>query len=111
MSFMESVGYGAPIVETLDMELAACQAGVIVDGAGIGSAMAANKIRGVRCAVAWNIDSVRNAREHNDANVLSFGSGFVPFALARRMVELFVRTPCGGGRHEKRVAKIMELER
>ncbi|MEZ5066799.1 MAG: RpiB/LacA/LacB family sugar-phosphate isomerase [bacterium] len=88
-----------------------CQAGVIVDGAGIGSGMAANKIRGVRCAVAWNIDSVRNAREHNDANVLSFGAGFVPFALARRMVELFVRTPCGGGRHEKRVAKIMELER
>jgi ribose 5-phosphate isomerase B len=73
--------------------------------------MAANKVRGVRCATCWSVDSVLNAREHNDANVLSLGAGFVPFALARRMTELFLKTPHGGGRHLKRVAKIMELEK
>jgi len=88
-----------------------CQAGIVVDGAGIGSAMAANKIAGVRCATCWSVESVLNAREHNDANVLSLGSGFVPFPLARRMAELFLKTPNGGGRHLKRVAKIMELEK
>jgi len=88
-----------------------CQAGIVVDGAGIGSAMAANKIAGVRCATCWSVESVLNAREHNDANVLSLGSGFVSFPLARRMTELFLKTPNGGGRHLKRVAKIMELEK
>lgn len=88
-----------------------CQAGLMIDGAGIGSGMAANKIPGVRCAVCWNVDSVRNAREHNDANVLSIGAGFVPFALGRRMLELFLKTDNGGGRHLRRVAKIAELDR
>ena len=73
--------------------------------------ISANKVRGVRCATCWNVESVLNAREHNDANVLSLGSGFVPFALARRMTELFLRTGHGGGRHGRRVAKILELER
>jgi ribose 5-phosphate isomerase B len=88
-----------------------CEAGVIVDGAGIGSAMAANKVPGVRCATVWSPESVRNARGHNDANVIALGSGFVAFPLARRLVELFLKTPHGGGRHLRRVAKIVELER
>ncbi len=86
------------------------EAGVIVDGAGIGSGMAANKVRGARCGVCHDIATVLNAREHNDANVLSIGSGVVSANLARRMVALFLQTENGGGRHLRRVRKIMEIE-
>jgi ribose 5-phosphate isomerase B len=87
-----------------------CDAGIVVDAAGIGSAMAANKVHGVRCAVCHDIATVLNSREHNDANVLSLGANVVPPALARRMVSLWLTTPCGGGRHLRRVEKIMEIE-
>jgi ribose 5-phosphate isomerase B len=85
-------------------------AGIVIDGAGIGSGMAANKVRGVRCAVCHDIATVLNAREHNDANVLSMGAGVVSAHLARRMAALFVQTAHGGGRHWNRVRKIMEIE-
>lgn len=88
-----------------------CEAGIVIDGAGIGSGMAANKIRGIRCAVCHDLPTVRNSREHNDANVLSLGAGVVPATLARRMVAVWLRTEHGGGRHQKRVRKILELER
>jgi len=84
--------------------------GIVVDAAGIGSAMAANKIAGVRCAVCHDDAAVLNAREHNDANVLSLGARVVNRGLACRMVRLFVTTSFGGGRHERRVRKIMALE-
>ena len=87
-----------------------CQAGIMIDGAGIGSGMAANKVAGVRCGVCHDIATVLNSREHNDANVLSLGSGVVPTTLARRMVQLWLTTPFGGGRHLKRVQKIREIE-
>jgi len=87
-----------------------CQAGIVIDGAGIGSGMAANKVPGVRCAVCHDVATVLNSREHNDANVLSLGSGVVPTALARRMVQLWLTTECGGGRHLRRVRKILEIE-
>jgi len=87
-----------------------CEAGIVVDAAGIGSAMAANKIRGIRCAVCHDIATIRNSREHNDANVLSLGAKVVSAALARRMVAVWLETACGGGRHLRRVAKILELE-
>jgi ribose 5-phosphate isomerase B len=88
-----------------------CDAGIVIDGMGIGSAIAANKIRGVRCAVCHDVASVLNSREHNDANVLSLGANAVPLVLARRMVRLWLETPCAGDRHLRRVKKIMELER
>ena len=84
--------------------------GVIVDAAGIGSTMAANKISGIRCALCHDDATVRNAREHNDANVLALGARVVNRGLASRMVRLFLSTPFGGGRHERRVRKIMALE-
>jgi ribose 5-phosphate isomerase B len=87
-----------------------CQAGIVVDAAGIGSAMAANKIPGIRCANCHDVATVRNSREHNDANVLSLGSKVVPFALALRMVQVWLATEHGGGRHLRRVQKIVELE-
>ena len=87
-----------------------CQAGIVIDGAGIGSGMAANKVHGVRCAVCHDIATVLNSREHNDANVLSLGAGVVPIALARRMVSLWLGAECTGERHLRRVRKILEIE-
>ena len=88
-----------------------CVLGIVVDAAGIGSAMAANKIAGVRCAVCHDDRTVLNSREHNDANVLSIGARVVNRGLAQRLVRLFLTTPFAGGRHERRVQKIMALER
>jgi ribose 5-phosphate isomerase B len=87
-----------------------CDAGIVIDGAGIGSGMAANKVAGVRCAVCHDVASVLNSREHNDANVLSLGAGFLPLALARRMVALWLTTEHAGGRHLRRVRMIRELD-
>ena len=88
-----------------------CVRGIVVDAAGIGSAMAANKIAGVRCALCHDDRTVVNGREHNDANVLSLGARTVNRGLAQRLVRLFLTTPFAGGRHERRVQKIMALER
>lgn len=85
--------------------------GVIIDAAGIGSTMAANKIPGVRCALCHDDRTVLNARGHNDANVLALGARVVNRGLAVRMVRLFLATPFEGGRHERRVQKIMALDR
>jgi ribose 5-phosphate isomerase B len=87
-----------------------CVLGVVVDAAGIGSAMAANKVPGVRCAVCHDDATVLNAREHNDANLLSLGARVVHRGAATRMVKLFLATAFAGGRHERRVQKIMALE-
>ncbi|NNE44672.1 MAG: RpiB/LacA/LacB family sugar-phosphate isomerase [Gemmatimonadetes bacterium] len=87
-----------------------CEAGIVIDGAGIGSAMAANKVPGIRCANCHDLATIKNSRRHNDANVLSLGSGVVPMQLARRMVTVWLETEHDGGRHLNRVRKIMELE-
>ena len=84
--------------------------GIVVDSAGIGSTMAANKIAGVRCALCHDDETTRNAREHNDANVMAIGSKVVHRGAATRMVRLFLTTAFAGGRHERRVRKIMALE-
>jgi ribose 5-phosphate isomerase B len=88
-----------------------CAFGIVVDAAGIGSAMAANKIAGVRCAVCHDDRTAVNSREHNDANVLSLGAKIVNRGLAQRLARLFLTTPFAGGRHARRVQKIMGLER
>lgn len=85
--------------------------GIVVDGAGIGSAMAANKIPGIRAALCYDLSTARNAREHNHANVLTLGSGLVGDSLAWQIVEEFLATPYGEGRHARRVEKISQLER
>jgi len=85
--------------------------GIVIDGAGIGSTMAANRVPGVRCALCHDVKTVLNSREHNDANVLALGSGVVNVGLARQMVSTWLKTPFAGGRHARRVAKIMELDR
>jgi len=84
--------------------------GIVVDTAGIGSSMAANKVPGVRCALCHDDTTVQNAREHNDANVLALGARIVHRGAAVRMVRLFLTTEFAGGRHARRVQKIMALE-
>ena len=83
-----------------------CERGIVFGGSGNGEAMTANKVRGVRCAVAWNEESARLSREHNDANVLSLGERLVPEELALRMVRLWLTTPFAGGRHARRIAQL-----
>jgi deoxyribose-phosphate aldolase len=84
--------------------------GVIIDGAGIGSGMVANKIPGVRSAMAFDVATATNAREHNDANVLTLGAGYVAVDLALRIVDAFLATRCTVDRHKRRVAMIDALD-
>lgn len=88
----------------------ACRFGIMVDGAGIGSAMVANKIAGVRAALCYDISTARNAREHNDANVLTLGAGLIGPALARDIARTFLAGRCTEERHLRRVAMIAELD-
>ena len=87
-----------------------CQAGIMVDGAGIGSAMAANKVKGVRAAACYNEALARNSREHNGANVLTLGSGQISGDEAKKIADVFLMTACTEDRHQKRVKMIMEIE-
>ena len=88
-----------------------CGFGVVIDGAGIGSAMAANKVPGVLAAACYTEALARNAREHNDANVLTLGAKHVDAETARCIVAAFLTTACTEERHRRRVAMIRELER
>lgn len=84
--------------------------GIIVDGAGIGSAMVANKVPGVRAALCYDLSSARNSREHNHANVLTLGAGLIGNALALQIVEAWLTTEWGSGRHARRVEMITDIE-
>ncbi|MEX0826932.1 MAG: ribose 5-phosphate isomerase B [Acidimicrobiia bacterium] len=87
-----------------------CVAGIVIDGAGIGSAMVANKVAGVRAALCYDLSSARNSREHNHANVLTLGAGLIGETLAWQIVEEWLATPWGEGRHARRVAMIEALD-
>ena len=80
--------------------------GIIVDGAGIGSCMAANKVPGVRAAMCYDQATAVNSREHNNANVLTLGAGLIGHSLAAQIVGTWLKTDFGGGRHARRVDKI-----
>ncbi len=84
--------------------------GIVIDGAGIGSSMAANKVPGVRAALCYDVSSARNSREHNDANVLTLGARLIGVGLAEQIAETFVATECSEERHKRRVAMIGEIE-
>jgi ribose 5-phosphate isomerase B len=85
--------------------------GLLVCGSGTGMAIAANKVPGVRAAVAWNEDIARLAREHNDANVLSLAARFTPFEELTKIVRAWFAAKFDGGRHTRRVEKIREIEK
>lgn len=82
----------------------------MIDGVGVGSGMVLNKIPGVRAGVCWDLSSVINSREHNNANVLSIGGQFIGAGLAKQLVKTWLETDFAGGRHDRRVTKIMEIE-
>ncbi len=82
--------------------------GVMIDGAGIGSCMTANKVPGVLASMAYDVSSANNAREHNDANVLTLGAGLIGANLAKQIVDVFMTTDCVEPRHQRRVAMIDE---
>ena len=84
--------------------------GLLFCGSGIGMAMAANKVPGVRAASVVDEVSTRLSREHNDANVLALGERLTPAETARQLVTTFLDTPFGGGRHQRRVDKISALD-
>jgi ribose 5-phosphate isomerase B len=85
--------------------------GVIIDGAGIGSCMTANKVPGVRAAMCYDQATASNSREHNNANVLTLGAGLLGDNIAKQVLETWLKTDFAGGRHARRVDKIMDIER
>ena len=85
--------------------------GIVVDGAGIGSCIVANKIPGVRAGMAYDYSSAVNGREHNDTNVLTLGAGLIGANLARLILRTWLATPFAGGRHAPRVDKITAVEK
>ncbi len=87
-----------------------CERAIVFGGSGNGETIVANKARGVRCAVTWNIETARLSRAHNDANVMSIGARTVSIELALEMVALWLDTPFDGGRHLRRINKIAALE-
>ena len=88
-----------------------CKFGVVVCTSGEGISMAANKIKGVRCGIAYNDDVARLMRQHNDANVISFGQKFMELDDVLRRVDIFLSTEFEGGRHQTRVDLISNLEK
>ena len=85
--------------------------GIVIGGSGQGEQMAANKVRGVRAALCNDLYTARLSRQHNDANVLAMGGRIVGFGLADEIVALWLDTPFEGGRHQRRIDQIAEIER
>lgn len=85
--------------------------GIVIDGAGIGSCIVANKVPGIRAGMAYDYSSAVNSREHNDTNILTLGAGLIGINLARQIVKVWLTTNFGGERHQRRVDKIMEVEK
>jgi len=83
--------------------------GIVLGGSGNGEAMVSNRVKGIRCAVCWNEESVRMGRYHNDANMISLGERMMTEEMALKIVELFLLEPFEGGRHERRIALIDEV--
>jgi len=85
--------------------------GIMIDGAGIGSCIVANKVPGIRAGMAYDISSATNSREHNDTNVLTLGAGLIGVNLAKQIVKVWLTTDFAGGRHTPRVEKIVAVEK
>ena len=107
----ESVDY-PDIAEKVCGEIVSGQAdrGIVLCGTGIGISIAANKIKGIRCALCTDVYSARMSRAHNNANVLAMGGRVTGFGPAGEIVRVWVKEEFQGGRHERRVNKIMALE-
>ena len=82
--------------------------GIVLGGSGNGEAIAANRVKGVRCGLCWNEESARLTRKHNDANILSIGERMMDLATALRIVDIFLSEPFEGGRHLSRIQQLDE---
>ena len=113
----EPIDYGTHSEETVDYPLwirpaalavaaGECERGIVLGGSGNGEAMAANRVRGVRCALCWSRESAELARRHNDANVISLGERLLPWELVVEIVDIWLTTPFEGGRHARRIAEL-----
>ena len=119
VSFVDYGTHGAASVDYPDfaeavavaVALGRARQGIVVDGAGMGSAIAANKVPGIRAAACYDEAAARNAREHNDVNVLALGSRSTPLEQVRKIVDVFLTVQHGEPRHRARVAKILAIER
>ncbi|HEY4363879.1 MAG TPA: ribose 5-phosphate isomerase B [Bryobacteraceae bacterium] len=100
--------YAKPVAQSVAS--GAADRGILVCTTGMGMCIAANKVHGVRAALAMNADEVRLTRLHNNANVLTLGAKYTDDAAADELVRLFLETPFEGGRHQRRVDKIMAME-
>ena len=83
-----------------------CERGIVLGGSGNGEAMVANRVRGIRCALCWDLRSARFGREHNDANMISLGQRMLAIEEALEIVDLWLSTPFEGGRHAARIAQM-----
>jgi ribose 5-phosphate isomerase B len=81
-----------------------CERAIVLGGSGNGEAMAANRVRGVRCALCWSVESAQLARRHNDANVISIGERLLRWELVEQIVDAWLTTEFEGGRHVRRIA-------
>lgn len=107
----ESVDYPVYAKKVADAVVSGeCEKGLLFCGTGIGISIAANKVRGIRCALCSDPLSAEMTRRHNDANMLAMGAGMVGPNLAERIVEVFLHTDFEGGRHARRVGLITEME-
>jgi len=87
-----------------------CEKGIVLGGSGNGEAIAANKVKGIRCTLCWNRETALLAREHNDSNVLSLGARMIPIEEALDIVRIWMETPFQGGRHLRRIKQIEDME-
>ena len=113
----EVVDFGTHSPETVDYPLfvrpaaeavaaGKCDRGIVLGGSGNGEAITANRVRGVRCALCWNLETARLARAHNDANVISLGQRMISLDTALGIVKVWLETPFEGGRHQRRIELI-----
>ncbi len=107
----ESTDYPLWIIPTAEaVARGEAERGIVLGGSGNGEAIAANKVRGIRCSLCWSEETAALGRQHNNANVLSLGQRMIPLDLALRIVDIWLATSFEGGRHETRIAELARYE-
>jgi ribose 5-phosphate isomerase B len=106
-----SVDY-PPIMRQVAIAVAAgdCDRGIVLGGSGNGEAMVANRVKGIRCALCWSVETAKLAREHNNANMISMGQRLITLDTALDIVRTWLETPFEGGRHARRIQQIDQDE-
>jgi ribose 5-phosphate isomerase B len=107
----ESTDYPLWIIPTAEaVARGEAERGIVLGGSGNGEAIAANKVKGIRCALCWSDETAELSRRHNNANVLSIGQRMISLEIALRLVDIWLTTPFDGGRHETRIAELARYE-